>query len=131
MEGSGQSFKVIDLKRLDPAQALVTINKFFRRQLPKGATARSSTAIRRPESCGFAAPAIRLNLVEKLLTELEGEDSLRCLGDKVRLLPYTGRAAEDALQQVEGLWPVLGRENPIRTITPAAAAAVAGIPERR
>ena len=29
MEGSGQEFKVIDLKRLDPAQALLTINKFF------------------------------------------------------------------------------------------------------
>ena len=29
MEGSGTTFKVVDLKRLDPAQALLTINKFF------------------------------------------------------------------------------------------------------
>ena len=29
MEGRGRGFKVIDLKRLDPAQALLTINKFL------------------------------------------------------------------------------------------------------
>ena len=61
----------------------------------------------------------QITLVEKLLVELEGGDSLGALSEKVRILPYTGRAAEEALGQVEALWPVTGRANKIRTLSPS------------
>ena len=70
----------------------------------------------------------QITLVEKLLVELEGGDSLGALSEKVRILPYTGRAAEEALGQVEALWPVTGRPNKIRTISPSRTRS--GLPPR-
>ncbi len=132
MEGSGQQFKVIDLKRLDPTQALLTINKFYGvteaggdGPIVDGDPATGKMWIR--------GTADQIAQVEELLSELEGEDSLGVLGDKVRILPYTGRAAEEALMQVEGLWQITGRRNQIRTLTPArgGGGSGGGIPERR
>jgi len=118
MEGSGQDFKVIDLKRLDPAQALLTINKFF------GITEEGGDGpiVDGDPTTGklwIRGTTDQITLVEKLLLELEGGDSLGALSEKVRILPYTGRAAEEALGQVEALWPVTGRANKIRTISPS------------
>lgn len=118
MEGSGQDFKVIDLKRLDPAQALLTINKFF------GITEEGGEGpiVDGDPTTGklwIRGTTDQISLVEKLLVELEGGDSLGTLSEKVRILPYTGRAAEEALGQVEALWPVTGRVNKIRTISPS------------
>jgi len=118
MEGSGQDFKVVDLKRLDPAQALLTINKFF------GITEEGGEGpiVDGDPTTGklwIRGTSDQIMLVERLLGELEGDDSLGLLSDKVRILPYTGRAAEDALNQVESLWPVTGRANKIRTISPS------------
>ncbi len=118
MEGSGQDFKVIDLKRLDPAQALLTINKFF------GITEEGGDGpiVDGDPTTGklwIRGTTDQITLVEKLLVELEGGDSLGALSEKVRILPYTGRAAEEALGQVEALWPVTGRANKIRTISPS------------
>ncbi|MDB4770747.1 general secretion pathway protein [bacterium] len=118
MEGSGQDFKVIDLQRLDPAQALLTINKFF------GITEEGGEGpiVDGDPTTGklwIRGTTDQITLVEKLLTELEGNDSLGALSEKVRILPYTGRAAEEALGQVEALWPVTGRANKIRTISPS------------
>ena len=118
MEGSGQDFKVIDLKRLDPAQALLTINKFF------GITEEGGDGpiVDGDPTTGklwIRGTTDQITLVEKLLVELEGGDSLGALSEKVRILPYTGRSAEEALGQVEALWPVTGRANKIRTISPS------------
>ena len=118
MEGSGQDFKVVDLKRLDPAQALLTINKFF------GITEEGGEGpiVDGDPTTGklwIRGTTDQITLVEKLLSELEGDDSLGILSEKVRILPYTGSAAEEALGQVEALWPVTGRPNKIRTISPS------------
>ena len=132
MEGSGTTFKVVDLRRLDPAQALVTINKFFgvTEEGGEGPVVDGDPATGKLWVRGTPE---QIELVEKLLTELEGGDALGALGDKVRILPYTGRAAEQALQQIQGLWPVTGRRNRIRTLTPArgSEAGRPGIPERK
>lgn len=132
MEGSGTTFKVVDLRRLDPAQALLTINKFF------GVTEEGGDG---PIVDGDPATGKlwvrgttdQIELVENLLRELEGGDALGSLGEKIRILPFTGRAAEDALQQIESLWPATGRSNRIRTLTPARGSGGGsnGIPERR
>ena len=84
MEGSGQEFKVIDLKRLDPAQALLTINKFFgvTEEGGEGPIVDGDPATGKMWIRGTSE---QIALVEKLLTELEGEDALGGLGDKVRI----------------------------------------------
>ncbi|QDT04750.1 Bacterial type II/III secretion system short domain protein [Rubripirellula lacrimiformis] len=131
MEGNGESFKVLDLRRLDPAQALLTINKFFgvTEEGGEGPTVDGDPASGKLWVRGTDA---EIALVEKLLAELEGDDHLSELSDKVRILPYTGRAAEDALNQVQELWPVMGRANRIRTVTPSRpSGGSGGIPERR
>ncbi len=132
LEGSGQDFKVITLRRLDPAQALLTINKFF------GVTAENTGG---PIVDGDPLTGrlwIRgkpddIAMIEKLIGELEGEDVLGNMSDKVRVLPYTGQAAEDALRQVQSVWSTLGRKNDIRTIRTAGTPASSGseMPERR
>ncbi len=131
MEGRGQDFKVLNLKRLDPSQALLTINKFFGVTEEGG---ESPTVDGDPLTgrLWVRGTPEEIALVEKLIAELEGEDALSGLGDKVRILPYTGRAAEDALYQVKDIWEVMGRPNRIRTSTPSRGnGGGGGIPERR
>ncbi len=131
MEGRGQEFKVIDLRRLDPTQALVTINKFFgvTENGGMGPTVDGDPATGKLWVRGTAE---QIALVERLLSELEGSDALGQLGDKVRILPYTGSDAQQALQQVQQVWSITGRKNQIRTIAPATKKQKdSGIPERR
>ncbi len=131
LEGRGQEFKVIDLRRLDPAQALVTINKFFgvTETGGEGPTVDGDPATGKLWVRGTAE---QIALVERLLMELEGSDSLDPLGDKVRMLPYTGSDAEKALNQVQQVWSITGRKNQIRTVAPTQQNNGSdGIPERR
>ena len=132
MEGSGTTFKVVDLKRLDPAQALLTINKFFgiTEEGGDGPIVDGDPATGKLWVRGTAE---QIELVENLLVELEGSDSLGPLGDKVRVLPYSGPAAQQAFEQIQGLWQATGRSNRIRTLTPArggASGGSGGIPDR-
>ncbi len=118
MEGSGTTFKVVDLKRLDPAQALLTINKFFgiTEEGGEGPVVDGDPVTGKLWVRGTNE---QIELVENLLKELEGSDALGALGEKVRVLPFSGRSAEQALEQIQGLWQATGRTNRIRTITPA------------
>ncbi|MCH1495536.1 MAG: general secretion pathway protein [Rubripirellula sp.] len=132
MEGSGTTFKVVDLKRLDPAQALLTINKFFgiTEEGGDGPIVDGDPATGKLWVRGTAE---QIELVENLLVELEGSDALGPLGDKVRVLPYSGPAAQQAFEQIQGLWQATGRSNRIRTLTPArggASGGSGGIPDQ-
>jgi type II secretory pathway component GspD/PulD (secretin) len=133
LEGDGESFKVINLRRLDPSQALLTINKFFgvTEEGGEGPTVDGDPVTGR---LWVRGTPVEIELVENLINELEGDDTLGELDGKIRILPYTGRAAEEALQRVETLWPMTNRSNRIRTITPArsdGSSPAGGIPERR
>tara|TARA_R110002049_G_scaffold2750_2_gene21593 strand:- start:432322 stop:435372 length:3051 start_codon:yes stop_codon:yes gene_type:complete len=132
LEGSGEDFRVIDLRRLDPSQALLTINKFFgvTEEGGEGPIVDGDPVTGRLWVRGTKN---EIELVENLIRELEGEDAVGALDGKIRILPYTGRAAEDALNQVQTLWPMTNRPNQIRTITPARnrGGSTGGIPERR
>ncbi|GAA5505066.1 secretin N-terminal domain-containing protein [Novipirellula caenicola] len=132
LEGNGQDFKVINLRRLDPAQALLTINKFF------GVTAEGGTGPivdGDPETgrLWIRGTTDEIAMIERLIGELEGEDVLGSMSEKVRVLPYTGQAAEDALRQVQSVWSTLGRKNDIRTIRTSGSSSSSGhqMPERR
>ncbi len=130
MDGHGKELKVVTLRRLDPSQALLTINKYF------GITeeAADGPIVDGDPVTGklwIRGTAEEIAQIEKLIGELEGEDALGELSGKVRILPYTGRAAEDAIEQVQTLWPVTGRPNQIRTISPSRSGGSAtGIQER-
>ena len=132
LEGRGTDFEIINLRRLEPSQALLTINKFFGVTETGG---EGPTVDGDPVSgkLWVRGTPEQIALVKRLLSEIEGEDVLGSLGDRIRVLPYTGRAAEDALQQMESLWQMTGRENRIRTVMPARGGSVngGGIPERR
>lgn len=139
LDGSGSSFEVIDLKRLEPQQALATINKFFGVSSAGGESGAGTPA---------GAPVIdgdpvtgrlwvrgtpeQIETVKRLIDELEGDNGLGTLGEKVRVLPFAGRSAEEAVSQVQRLWELTGRRNRIRTAAPSRGfGASRGIRERR
>ena len=120
LEGKGATFEVIQLRRLEPSQALATINKFFgtTAEAPgEGPTVDGDPVTGRLWVRGTTG---QIEQVRTLIEKLEGSDTSGTLGDRVRLLPYTGRTAEQTLEQLESLWKVTGHKNKIRMVTPAA-----------
>lgn len=130
LEGRGTSFEIINLKRLEPSQALLTINKFFgvSDEGGKGPTVDGDPVSGRLWVRGTPD---EIATVKKLLAELEGDDGLGALGERIRILPYTGRAAEEAVSRLETLWGMTGRTNRIRTVSPSRGVSGGGLPERR
>ncbi len=131
MEGEGEQFKVLSLRQLDPAQAILSINKYFGITDEGG----DGPVVDGDPTTGklwIRGTSSEIAQVEKLIGGLEGEDILGDLGGKIRVLPYTGSGAEEVLQQVEQMWPLLGRPNKIHTITPARGSGTSkpGMPER-
>ncbi|MEM9587139.1 MAG: secretin N-terminal domain-containing protein [Planctomycetota bacterium] len=131
LEGNGgDGWEVITLRRLEPSQALLTINKYFgvtdeggEGPIVDGDPVTGKLWIRGTQS--------QIDQTKALLSELEGDDSLGVFGDKVRLLPFSGRAAEDAIDQMQSIWPLTGMGNKIRTISPSRRGRTSGgIPER-
>ncbi len=132
LEGRGKAFEIIDLKRLEPSQALLTINKFFgvTEEGGEGPTVDGDPVTGRLWVRGTPE---QITTVKQLLEELEGDDGMTALGDRIRVLPYSGPAAEDAIRRLETLWQMTGRSNQIRTVTPSQGngARGGGLPERR
>ena len=130
MEGRGRGFKVIELARLEPAQAILTINKFF--GITEGAEGDGPVVDADPLTAKLwiRGTEEQIQQAEQLIQSLEGADTLSGLGEKVRVLPFSGRAAEDALMQAQDLWQMIGRPNQIRTLSPSRSSE-RGIPERR
>ena len=131
LNGKSQSFKVIQLRRIDPQAALLTINKYF------GKTAENQvgpTVDGDPETKKLWIKGTETEIaeVERLIQELEGGSNSGFLDDRIRILPYTGRSAEQALSQLESLWQMSGRNNRIRIMSSQDLRGRGGnIPERR
>jgi type II secretory pathway component GspD/PulD (secretin) len=134
LEGRGSTFEIIQLRRLEPSQALATINKFF------GATDGSKKDV--PTIDGDPATGRlwvrgtteQIAMVRNLIEKLEGTDSLGDMGDRIRVLPYTGRTAQETVEQLQSLWQVMGKKNKIRMVTPSAGGGSASrntFPQRR
>ena len=133
MEGQGKELKVLTLKRLDPAQALLSINKYFGITEEGG---EGPIVDGDPETgkLWVRGTPDEIRQVEELIAGLEGQDAFDDLGGKIRVLPYTGPAAEEALEQVQSLWPVLNRPNQILDVTPSRSRGgvdYRGMPEKR
>ena len=122
LEGKGSTFEIIQLRRLEPAQALATINKFF------GVTAQGGDG---PTVDGdpltsklwVRGTPEQIKLVRELIEQLEGSDAMGALSDRVRILPYTGKSAEQTVEQLQQLWNVTGRKSKIRMVTPGGKSA--------
>ncbi len=130
LEGKGEQLKVIPLRRLDPSQALLTINKYFG-VTEEGGDGPTVDGDPVTGKLWIRGTEEEIAQVEKLIAEIEGEDEFDALGGKVRMLPYTGSAAEDAIKQIESVWPLMGRSNTIRTISPSANRGKSGMREGR
>ena len=62
----------------------------------------------------------QISQIRDLVEKLEGPDAEAATSQRgnVRMLPYTGRAAQNALDYIEAFWPQL-RANRIRVVTPS------------
>lgn len=119
LEGRGSTFEIIQLRRLEPAQALLTINKFFG---TTDATKKDAPTIDGDPVTGrlwVRGTPEQIALVKNLIEKLEGSDALGPMGDRIRVLPYTGRSAEEAIEQLQNVWQAVGRKNKIRMVTPS------------
>lgn len=137
LEGRGSSFEIIQLRRLEPSQALLTINKFFNvtEETKKDAPTVDGDPV--TGRLWVRGTTEQIAMVKQLIEKLEGADTSGALGDRVRVLPYSGRTAVETVEQVQNLWEVIGRKNKIRMVSPAAAGAGAresggvSMPQRR
>lgn len=132
LEGKGVQVDTIQLRRLDPSAALLTINKFFGGSDGKpgsGPIVDGDPVTRRLWIRGTAE---QIRQTQELIERLEGVDTLGSLGDRIRVLPYTGQNAIDLLEQAEMMWNVSGRTNRIRMMTPATGSnSGSRMPERK
>ncbi len=119
LEGNGRDFTIIDLKRLEPAQALLTINKFFGVTDAGGGNGPVVDGDPATGRLWVRGTTDQVESVKRLIAELENDPLAGGLGENVRILPLTGSAANETLKQIETLWPLTGRTNQIRVITPS------------
>lgn len=134
LEGRGSSFEIIQLRRLEPSQALATINKFF--GVTDGSKKDAPTIDGDPATgrLWVRGTPEQIEMVRNLIDKLEGADSLGEMGDRIRVLPYTGRTAQETVEQLQNLWQVMGKKNKIRMVTPSSgggSAAINTFPQRR
>jgi type II secretory pathway component GspD/PulD (secretin) len=111
-------FEVIQLKRLDTQMAIEAVKKFL--ELPDDATAGSGQPVidgdllaRQVWVKGSDAQVAQIrSLLEKLEENAQNND---ILGDRYRVIQLKGRAATDALSQVQMLWEQeFGKKSKIR-----------------
>ncbi len=134
LEGRGSTFEIIQLRRLEPSQALATINKFF--GVTDGSKKDAPTIDGDPATgrLWVRGTPEQIEMVRNLIEKLEGSDSLGEMGDRIRVLPYSGRTAQETVEQLQNLWQVMGKKNKIRMVTPATgggSAAINTFPQRR
>jgi type II secretory pathway component GspD/PulD (secretin) len=135
LEGGGQQIEVFPLRRLDPVEAVLTLNKLFTEaegSTSKPPTVTSDSVNRRLIVKGTTA---QIEQVRQVLAKIgestlgpadaPGFDSVVESGGTLRVVPLSGRTARAALEQAQLLFQST-RTNRIRVVTPSAI-----IPELR
>lgn len=133
ISGQNENFEVVPLQKLEPETVILAVNKFFGGS-GDGKEASATGPIVDGDSVNrtlwVKGSASQIEQVKNLVTQLEGNSTeTEKLGDKVRMLPLTGRAADRALEQVEALWQATQNKNKIRVVTPATRGATS-LPRR-
>lgn len=124
ISGQNESFEVVQLQKLDPETVILAVNKFYGGSSDgKEASATGPIVDGDPlnRTLWVKGSVSQIEQVKNLVTQLEGTSSVESdtLGDKVRMVPLTGRAADRALEQMEVLWGATQNKNKIRIVTPA------------
>ena len=116
LEGESPQFEVIQLRKIDPKMAVLTINKFF----PPGKDGESGgiTVDADPTTLKLYVRAARQDLdqVRALIERLEGSGEEGGSTSTLRFIPMTGNAAVSAVEMAERLWR---GPNQIRMTTPS------------
>lgn len=117
-------FEVIQLRRLDPQQAVLTINKYFGKT-GEDASSIGPTIDGDPTTNRIWVKGSRqeIDAVRRLIDQFEGTDAAGgLLSDRVRVLSVPPRSAEQLMGDIEKYWKILGRKNRIRFVTPTGTA---------
>jgi len=123
ISGQNEAFEVVPLTKLEPETVILAINKFFGgssdgKEASKTGPIVDGDPLNR--TLWVKGSQAQIEQVKNLVTQLEGNSTeTESVNDKIRVLPYTGRAAERALDQVETLWNATQNKNRIRRVTPA------------
>ncbi|RMF41403.1 MAG: hypothetical protein D6753_09670, partial [Planctomycetota bacterium] len=119
LAGEASDFEVIQLKKMDVQLAIAAIKKFF------GLTDSADTASGAPVIDGdilarqvwVKGTESQVAQIRQFVEQLESNmANTNPLGDNVRLIPLTGKSAQDVLQQAESLWRELNGKTRIRVI---------------
>jgi type II secretory pathway component GspD/PulD (secretin) len=118
LEGDVPVFEVISLKSLDTEMALVMIANMFGTQVAEGEPAPTTgpkvTADPVTMKLFIRATESELQLIRSMIERLESENTTPQEGN-IRILPYTGDRAIEAVERAERFWQ---GNNKIRIVTP-------------
>ncbi|MFM2094144.1 MAG: hypothetical protein RIS70_1268 [Planctomycetota bacterium] len=129
MQRDASEVEVIVLRRVDPQLAVVAINKLFggdeKGVGSTGPRVEADTTLRQLLVRGTPN---QVSQVRSLLEKMGERDAIPGGSEtgeksKVRMVPLTGRAAKNALDQLELIWPTV-RDNRIRVKTHSSAGAI-------
>ncbi len=119
LAGEASDFKVIQLQKLDARLAIDAIKKFFGIADKKDADA-SGPVI---DGDQFArqvwvkGSASEVEQIRTFIQELEkNAEATDVWGEKVRVIPLTGRSAANTLQQAQELWKATNGKNKIKVL---------------
>lgn len=131
MQQDARRIEVIPLRNVDPQTAVLAIAKLFKQNIgddPDPTAPRVDADLATRSLLVRASPS-QLAQIESLLEKMgetdRGASGVAASGGNVRIIPLTGSAAQNALTQIERIWPAL-RSNPIRIVNQHA-----DIPEYR
>ncbi|MFP6620477.1 MAG: hypothetical protein VB877_14115, partial [Pirellulaceae bacterium] len=115
LEGEVPQFEIISLKVLDPSVALAMIGNMFGGD-PEAENPTGPKVTADPITMKLFVRAKRseIDAIQQMITRLETENTADN-GGNLRLLPYTGSSALEALQRAERFWT---EGNQIRIVTP-------------
>jgi len=123
MQRDASVVEVIYLHVVDPQLAVLSINKLFggggEKPDPKAPQVDADPTT---GQLLLRATQSQLEQIRTLLEKMGESDTANASlarGGNVRVLPYTGRSAMSALEQVQQIWPTM-RSNKIRVVTPSS-----------
>ncbi len=127
MQRDARQVEVIPLRVVDPQLAVLAINKLFGaggekdEQSTGNAPQVDADPVRRQLLVrGTKAQIEQIRTLLDKMGESEADSAVAAAErGNVRMLPVHGRAAQNALEQLQQIWPSL-RANPIRVVTPSA-----------
>ncbi|MHB0959816.1 MAG: secretin N-terminal domain-containing protein [Pirellulaceae bacterium] len=106
LEGDSPRFEVIQLRKIDPQLAVLTINNFFGNNDAEDPSSGAIKVDADPTSMKLYVRATQRDLeqVRTLIEKLEGSGEGGAAGSTLRFIPMTGDSALSAVEMAERLW---------------------------